>query len=153
MIILKSPEEIETMAQACRIVAKTLDYVRNMIRPGITTSRLEQVAEEYIRSNNATPAFKGYRGYPASICASVNNEVIHGIPSDRVLEEGDILGVDLGVYKDGFYGDAAYTFPVGKIEPRRRGLLRVTEEPCTSVLKMHCQKNGCLISHVRFRTC
>jgi methionyl aminopeptidase len=127
MIILKSPEEIETMAQACSIVAKTLDYVGNMIKPGITTGQIEQVAEEYIKSNKATPAFKGYRGYPASICASVNNEVIHGIPSDRVLEEGDILGVDLGVYKGGFYGDAAYTFPVGKIEPETERLLRVAE--------------------------
>jgi methionyl aminopeptidase len=127
MIILKSPEEIKTMAQACRIVAKTLDYVGNMIRPGITTLQLEQIAEEYIKSNNATPAFKGYRGYPASICASVNNEVIHGIPSDRMLEEGDILGLDLGVYKEGFYGDAAYTFPVGKPAPETERLLQVAE--------------------------
>jgi len=115
------------MAQACRIVAKTLDYVGNMIRPGITTLQLEQIAEEYIKSNNATPAFKGYRGYPSSICASVNHEVIHGIPSDRVLEEGDILGLDLGVYKEGFYGDAAYTFPVGKPTPETERLLRVAE--------------------------
>lgn len=127
MIILKSPEEIEMMAQACSLVAKTLDYVGNMIRPGITTRKIEQAAEEYIRSNDATPAFKGYRGYPATICASVNNEVIHGIPSDRVLEEGDILGVDLGVYKRGFYGDAAYTFPVGRTEPETERLLRVAE--------------------------
>jgi len=127
MIILKSPEEVKTMAQACRIVAKTLDYVGNMIRPGITTLQLEQIAEEYIKSNNATPAFKGYRGYPSSICASVNHEVIHGIPSDRVLEEGDILGLDLGVYKEGFYGDAAYTFPVGKPTPETERLLRVAE--------------------------
>jgi methionyl aminopeptidase len=127
MIILKSPEEVKTMAQACRIVAKTLDYVGNMIRPGITTLQLEHIAEEYIKSNNATPAFKGYRGYPSSICASVNHEVIHGIPSDRVLEEGDILGLDLGVYKEGFYGDAAYTFPVGKPTPETERLLRVAE--------------------------
>jgi len=127
MIILKSPEEVKTMAQACRIVAKTLDYVGNMIRPGITTLQLQHIAEEYIKSNNATPAFKGYRGYPSSICASVNHEVIHGIPSDRVLEEGDILGLDLGVYKEGFYGDAAYTFPVGKPTPETERLLRVAE--------------------------
>ncbi|MFZ5907733.1 MAG: type I methionyl aminopeptidase [Nitrospirota bacterium] len=128
MIILKSPEEIEVMAQACSIVAKTLDYVGNMIKPGVTTGQIEQAAEAYIKSNNATPAFKGYRGYPACICASVNNEVIHGIPSDRRLEEGDILGVDLGVYKGGFYGDAAYTFPVGKTEAETERLLRVAEE-------------------------
>lgn len=116
------------MAQACSIVAKTLDYVGNMIKPGVTTGQIEQAAEAYIKSNNATPAFKGYRGYPACICASVNNEVIHGIPSDRRLEEGDILGVDLGVYKGGFYGDAAYTFPVGKTEAETERLLRVAEE-------------------------
>jgi len=128
MIILKSPKEIEKIALSCRIVAKTLDYLKDMVKPGITTREIERFAENYIRSNNAVPAFKGYKGYPASICASVNNEVIHGIPSNRVLEEGDILGVDLGVYKEGFYGDAACTFPVGKIHPHVERLLRVTEE-------------------------
>ncbi len=128
MIILKSKEEIEKMSRACTIVGKTLDYLRDKIRPGITTGEIDKIADEYIRSWDAIPAFKGYRGYPASICASVNNEVIHGIPSGRVLNEGDILGVDLGVLKDGFYGDAAYTFPVGKIEPSVERLLRVAEE-------------------------
>ena len=128
MIILKSQEEIEKIALSCRIVAKTLDYLRDKVNPGITTMEIERVAEDFIRANNAMPAFKGYRGYPASICASVNNEVIHGIPSNRVLEEGDILGIDLGVYKDGFYGDAAYTFPVGKVDSEVERLLRVTEE-------------------------
>lgn len=129
MIILKSPEEIEKIAQSCLIVAKTFDYLKDMVKPGITTKEIEHLAEDFIRANNAVPAFKGYKGYPASICTSVNNEVIHGIPSDRVLEEGDILGVDLGVfYKDGFYGDAAYTFPVGNIDPEVERLLRVTEE-------------------------
>jgi methionyl aminopeptidase len=128
MIILKSQEEIEKIALSCRIVAKTLDYLRDKVNPGITTKEIERLAEDFIRANNAVPAFKGYKGYPASICASVNNEVIHGIPSDRVLEEGDILGIDLGVYKDGFYGDAAYTFPVGKIDSEIERLLRVTEE-------------------------
>ena len=128
MIILKSQEEIEKIALSCRIVAKTLDYLRDKVNPGITTREIERLAEDFIRANNAMPAFKGYRGYPASICASVNNEVIHGIPSNRVLEEGDILGIDLGVYKDGFYGDAAYTFPVGKVDSEVERLLRVTEE-------------------------
>ena len=128
MIILKSQEEIEKIALSCRIVAKTLDYLRDKVNPGITTMEIERVAEDFIRANNAMPAFKGYKGYPASICASVNNEVIHGIPSSRVLEEGDILGIDLGVYKDGFYGDAAYTFPVGKVDSEVERLLRVTEE-------------------------
>ena len=128
MIILKSQEEIENMAHACHIVAKTLGAVRDIIQPGMMTEKIEQYAEAFIRKHNAIPAFKGYRGYPASICASVNNEVIHGIPSRRVLKEGDILSVDLGVYKDGFYGDAAYTFPIGKVSPLAEELLRITEE-------------------------
>jgi len=128
MIILKSPEEMKKMEQSCLIVAKTLDYLKDMVTPGITTMEIERLADDYIKSNNAIPAFKGYRGFPASICSSVNNEVIHGIPSERVLEEGDILGIDLGAYKDGFYGDAASTFPVGKIPPDVEKLLRVTEE-------------------------
>jgi methionyl aminopeptidase len=128
MIILKSPEETEKIAESCRIVAKTLDYLKNMIKPGVTTKMIERQADQYIRSHSALPAFNGYRGYPASICASVNNEIIHGIPSNRTLEEGDILGVDVGVYKDGFYGDGAYTFPVGKVHADTERLLRVTEE-------------------------
>jgi methionyl aminopeptidase len=128
MIILKSPEEIKRITQSCDIVARTLNAVKAIVKPGITTAEIESFADAYIRAKNAVPAFKGYRGYPASICTSVNNEVIHGIPSDRVLKEGDIIGVDLGVYKDGFYGDAAYTFPVGKISPEVKRLLNVTEE-------------------------
>ncbi len=116
------------MAQSCSIVAKTLDAIKTLVKPGITTEEIENFADAYIRANNAVPAFKGYRGYPASICTSVNNEIIHGIPSDRVLKEGDIVSIDLGVYKDGFYGDAAYTFPVGEIYPDTERLLRVTEE-------------------------
>ena len=128
MIILKSQEEIEKITRACRIVGGTLAFLKDKIKPGLTTIQIDRFADDYIRDNDAMPAFKGYRGYPANICASVNNEVIHGIPSDRVLDEGDILGVDLGVYKDGFYGDAAYTFPVGEINDEAERLLKVTEE-------------------------
>jgi len=128
MIILKSQEEIEKITVACRIVGRTLAFLRDKIKPGLKTIQIDRFAADYIRDNDAMPAFKGYRGYPANICASVNNEVIHGIPSDRVLNEGDILGVDLGVYKDGFYGDAAYTFPVGEINGEAQRLLKVTEE-------------------------
>lgn len=128
MIILKSSEEIEKIAEACRIVARTLDAIKVMVRPGITTKEIENFADVYIRGQGGLPAFKGYRGYPASICTSVNNEVIHGIPSKRVLKEGDILSIDLGVYKDGLYGDGAVTFPVGEVEPEIERLLRVTEE-------------------------
>jgi methionyl aminopeptidase len=128
MIILKSPEEVEKIARSCLIVAKTLDYLKDVVKPGITTREIEHLADAYIKDHNAVAAFKGYKGYPASICTSVNNEVIHGIPCDRMLKEGDIIGVDLGVYKDGFYGDAAYTFPVGSVGPDIERLLRVTEE-------------------------
>jgi methionyl aminopeptidase len=128
MIILKSQEEIEKITRACRIVGRTLAFLKDKIKPGLSTIQIDRFADDYIRDNAAIPAFKGYRGYPANICASVNNEVIHGIPSDRVLDEGDILGVDLGVYKEGFYGDAAYTFPVGEINSEAERLLKVTEE-------------------------
>src|SRR4030066_2021954 len=128
MIILKSPKEIEKIAQSCSIVGKTLGTLKDIVMPGITTREIESFADAYIRTNNALPAFKGYRGYPASICTSVNNEVIHGIPSARVLKDGDILGIDLGVYKDGFYGDGAVTVPVGEIGPDLQKLIRVTEE-------------------------
>ena len=128
MIILKTPNEIQSLTCACRIVAETLGYLKMKIEPGITTRALDELAEDYIRQHDATPAFKGYRGYPASVCASVNNEVIHGIPSDRVVKEGDILSLDLGVYKDGFYGDAAYTYSVGKISEHAEVLLTTTEE-------------------------
>lgn len=128
MIILKSSEEIEKIAESCCIVAKTLDAIKGIVRPGITTEEIEEFADAYIRANGAVPAFKGYRGYPASICTSLNNEVIHGIPSNRRLKEGDILSIDLGVYRDGFYGDGAITFPVGKISPAAEKLLRVAEE-------------------------
>lgn len=128
MIILKSPEEIEKMAESCRIVADTIEAIRFMVKPGLTTRDVESFAETHIKELGGVPAFKGYRGYPASICTSVNDEVIHGIPSKRFLQEGDILSIDLGVYKDGFYGDGAVTVPVGQIAPTLEKLLRVTEE-------------------------
>ncbi|MEW6570802.1 MAG: type I methionyl aminopeptidase [Nitrospirota bacterium] len=127
MIILKSPEEIKKMVPACLIVARTLQYLGDEVRPGITTKELEAMADAYIKENSGIPAFKGYRGFPASICTSVNNEVIHGIPSRRQLREGDIIGIDIGVQKDGFYGDGARTFPVGRITPDAEKLLKVTE--------------------------
>jgi methionyl aminopeptidase len=128
MIILKSPDEIEKIAESCRVVADTIEAIRLMIRPGLTTREVESFADARIRELGGVPAFKGYRGYPASICTSVNDEVIHGIPSKRLLQEGDILSIDLGVYKDGFYGDGAVTVPVGQIVTTLEKLLRVTEE-------------------------
>ncbi|MBI4686100.1 MAG: type I methionyl aminopeptidase [Nitrospirae bacterium] len=128
MIILKTQEEIKKMAKACRIVAETLEEIRSFMRPGITTKDIERFSEDKIKAHGGAPAFKGYRGYPASICASVNNQVIHGIPSPMMLREGDIISIDLGVCVDGFYGDGAVTLPVGEISPLAKKLLKVTED-------------------------
>lgn len=128
MIVIKTPEEIEKMAKACKIVAEILEDLKAFVKPGITTKEIEMFAEEKIISKGGTPAFKGYRGYPASICTSVNSQVVHGIPSRVRLNEGDVLSVDLGVYNDGFYGDGAVTLPVGEVSPLAKKLLKVTEE-------------------------
>jgi len=128
MIILKTLEEIEAIARACRLVAETLLALKREIRPGVTTDYLDRVAERYIRARGGIPAFKGYRNYPKTLCASVNDQVVHGIPSKRLLKDGDIVGLDLGAIIDGFYGDSAVTVRVGDIDPRVDELLRVTEE-------------------------
>ena len=128
MIILKTPDEIEIMARAAKLVAETLQVLKREVRPGITTDDLDKIAEDSIRSGGGVPAFKGYRNYPKTLCASVNEEVVHGIPSKRELKEGEIIGLDLGAIIDGFYGDSAMTLPVGRIPPRVAELLRVTEE-------------------------
>ena len=128
MIILKSPQEIEIMARAGEIVADVLKSLRGMIAAGATTKELDHFADERIRAFGGKSAFKGYRGYPSSICTSVNEVVVHGIPSSRRLKEGDIISIDIGVNYEGFFGDAAYTFPVGNVDPDTSKLLRVTEE-------------------------
>lgn len=129
MIILKSLQEIEKIRKAGRIVADVLDGVREMVRPGVSTQALDEFAERAIRAAGAAPAFKGYRGYPKTLCTSLNNEVIHGIPSkDVVLKQGDIISIDVGTIVDGFYGDAAITLPVGTISPEAERLIRVTAE-------------------------
>jgi len=129
MIILKSLQEIEKIRKACLIVADVLDAVRGMVKPGCTTQSLDEFSEQFIRAAGAKPAFKGYRGYPKTLCTSVNNEVIHGIPSkDVVLKQGDIVSVDVGAIVEGFYGDAAITISVGTITPDAERLMRVTEE-------------------------
>jgi len=129
VILIKYKEEIRKMAKASEIVARAIEAIRSIITAGVTTKELEQVAEDIIRSRGGIPAFKGYRGYPASICASVNDEVVHGIPSvGRKLEEGDIISIDLGVIYKGYIGDAAVTIPVGKITDEIRRLLQVTEQ-------------------------
>lgn len=128
MIILKTPAEIEVMAQASRVVAEVLDVVKKEVRPGVTTDDLDRIAEEAIRARGAMPAFKGYRSYPKTLCASVNEQVVHGIPSKRKLKEGDIIGLDLGAIVGGFYGDSAVTVPVGRIDEKVLKLVQVTEE-------------------------
>jgi len=128
VIFLKSPQEIEVMAQAGQIVAEVMKSLREVIMVGTTTKEIEQFADKRIRSLGGKSAFRGYRGYPSSICASINEEVVHGIPSSRKLRDGDIISIDLGVLCDGFFGDAAYTFPVGKIDKETALLMRVTEE-------------------------
>jgi len=128
VIVLKHPAEIEKMRAAGRIVAGALAGLRDIVRPGVTTAELDAYAEGFIRDHGAVPAFKGYMGYPASLCVSVNEVVVHGIPSGRRLREGDIVGLDLGALLDGFYGDAAATLPVGEISNELKKLLKVTAE-------------------------
>lgn len=128
MIILKTPDEIAVMAKASRVVAEVLEVLRDAAKPGITTDELDRLAESEIRSRGAVPAFKGYRNYPKTLCASVNEQVVHGIPSRRVLKEGDIIGLDLGAIVGGFYGDSAITVAVGSVEEKTADLVRVTRE-------------------------
>jgi methionyl aminopeptidase len=127
MIIKKSPEEIEKIAAAGEILVKTLALLQSKLRPGVTTGELDAAAEKFIRSQGAEPAFKGYRGFPGSICTSPNSMVVHGIPGPYKLSRGDILSIDVGVVHDGWVADAARTFPVGSTSPIATRLLRATE--------------------------
>ncbi|NUM34071.1 MAG: type I methionyl aminopeptidase [Candidatus Brocadiae bacterium] len=146
MLSLKSPREIKLMRQAGRITAKTLLLVQSLIQPGVTTKFLEEEAEKYIRSQKAIPAFKGYRGFPACICASINEEIVHGIPSKRKLCEGDIISVDIGVRYEGYIGDSAKTFAVGKVSKAAQNLLNVCEESLR--LGIQAAKPGSRVSDI-----
>lgn len=133
MIYIKTKKEIDFIRESCRIVAETLQLVKSNIKPGVTTLELDKIAEDYIRSNDAVPAFKGYRQgplipFPGSICASIDEEVVHGIPSNRQLKEGEIITIDIGVLKNNYYGDAALSVPVGTISTEKKKLLEVTEK-------------------------
>lgn len=128
MIVFKTPEEVEVMAKASRMVAEALQILKKEVRAGISTDELDRIAEDAIRSRGGVPAFKGYRNYPKTLCASVNDQVVHGIPSGRRLMDGDIIGLDLGAIVGGFYGDSAVTVPVGSVSPDVQRLIRVTEE-------------------------
>lgn len=158
-ITVKTPAEIQLMFEANQIVAGVLDLLQQRIQPGQTTLQLDGWAEQYCRDHEGEPAFKGYRGFPASLCVSINEEVVHGIPSKKViLKEGDIVSVDFGVKYKGFYGDAAVTIPVGVISPENQKLLRVTRESLecaieqvrvgnrvsdiSRAVQVHVEKNG-----------
>lgn len=131
MIILKTPEEVELMAMASKLVAEAQQVIVKEVKPGVTTLQLDKLAEAYIRDGGGVPAFKGYRNFPNTLCASVNDQVVHGIPSSRALQEGDIIGLDLGAIVKGFYGDAAVTIPVGPVPSHVAKLVQVTEESLT----------------------
>jgi len=128
VIVCKSPAELERMRAANALVADVLAELAGMVAPGITTKDLDAAAEKLVRDGGAEPAFKGYRGYPSTLCASVNEQVVHGIPSNRSLGEGDIISLDMGVKLNGFYGDSAVTVPVGKVSDEAATLLRITRE-------------------------
>jgi methionyl aminopeptidase len=131
MIIIKSPREVEQLKRSNAIVAEVFEKLKGMIAPGVTTQELDQAAEEYILLKGARPAFKGYRGFPATLCISINEEVVHGIPGQRQLKQGDIVSLDVGVNFVGYFGDAAITFPVGEVDSEAKRLLDVTEKALT----------------------
>ena len=159
MILLKSQEEIELIRKSSLLVGRTLAEVGKHIKPGVTTAFLDRIGEQFIRDNGATPVFKGYGGFPSALCISINDEVVHGFPSDdRFLEEGDIVSIDCGTDLNGFIGDSAYTFVVGDVKPEVAKLLKVTKEAlylgvekCVEgnrvgdighVIQTHVEKNG-----------
>ncbi|MEE0991300.1 MAG: type I methionyl aminopeptidase [Paludibacteraceae bacterium] len=158
MIYLKTPEEIALLRASNQLVGKTLAEVAKHIRVGITTLELDKIAEDFIRSNGAVPGFLGYGGFPNTLCISVNDQVVHGIPSNYALKEGDIVSVDCGVLQNGYYGDSAYTFCVGKVNENVKKLLEITKESLSLgidsaqhgnrigdigyAIQQHCQKAG-----------
>lgn len=159
MIFLKTDEEVELLRISNQIVAKTLAEMAKIVAPGISTAQLDKVADEFIRSQGAVPGFLGYEGFPKSICTSVNDQVVHGIPStDVILKEGDVISIDCGAYINGFHGDSAYTFPVGEVKPEILELLRTTKQSLylaidqavegkrmgdiSSAVQLHCEQRG-----------
>lgn len=134
-IRIKTDEEVELIRESSLLVGRTLAKVAALIKPGATTLQLDAVAEEFIRDNGAEPGFKGYGGFPNTLCASLNEAVVHGIPNDRPLENGDVISLDCGVLKNGFYGDSAYTFEVGDVAPEIQKLLSVTKECLTLAIE------------------
>ena len=147
-MIIYCEEEISTIRKSNQIVAKILAELGRMITPGVQTKELDEYAELRVKEMNAIPAFKGYRGYPASLCTSINEEIVHGIPSSRRLRDGDIISLDFGVLYEGYYGDAAVTYPVGEITPKAKKLIKAAEE--TFYKGMEQMKPGKRISDISF---
>ncbi len=148
MIVIKTRQEIEKLRVANQIVAKALRKLMEMVKVGITTKELDEVAEEMVRADGAKPSFKGYRGFPKSLCTSINEEVVHGIPGNRKLKNGDILKIDLGAEYEGFYGDAALSLPVGDISDEAKKLLKITREALyLGIDEMYAGKRLYDISH------
>lgn len=145
-ITIKTQEQIEKMRKAGKILADLDKILAKEVKPGVSTKHLDKIAEDYIRSCGAVPSFKGYAGFPGSICASVNEEVIHGIPGSRILKEGDIISIDMGSYIDGFHGDCARTYPVGKISPEAQKLIDVTKQSFFEGIKF--AKAGCHLNEI-----
>ncbi|TRX65745.1 type I methionyl aminopeptidase [Carboxylicivirga sp. M1479] len=141
MIYLKTDEEIELMRISNQLVAKTLGEVAKAIKPGVSTLELDKIAETFIRDNGGTPAFLNYQGFPNTLCTSVNEHVVHGIPSDKPLQEGDIVSVDCGVLLNDFYGDSAYTFPIGQVAPEVKALLDATKESLYKGIEQAIENN------------
>ena len=157
-MILKSLDEIKKIRESAQLVSKTLGLMAKEIKPGVTSKFLDQIAEEYIRDNGAEPGFKGYQDFPNTLCVSINNQVVHGIPCDNPLKEGDIISIDCGVLKDGFYGDHAKTFFVGDVDLNVQKLVQITKESLEigisqavignyvsdigHAIQMHAEKNG-----------
>jgi methionyl aminopeptidase len=146
VIVCRSAAELERMREAGRLVGEVLTALQSTVAPGITTAELDHVAEKMIVKAGGTPAFKGYHGYPATICSSINEEVIHGIPSNRVLEEGDVVSIDVGAELGGYYGDSAITVPVGRVSEEAATLLRVTEESLFKAIA--CVRPGGRVSDI-----
>lgn len=141
MLHLKTAEQIELIRESNILVSKTLAEMARIIEPGVTTKKLDSVAEEFIRDHNAVPGFKGYNGFPATLCTSVNDEVVHGIPSDYELKEGDIISIDCGVVLNEFYGDSAFTFPVGEVSTEKQRLMEYTRQSLLEGVKQAVSGN------------
>ena len=141
MIYYKTEEEIDLIRESSLLVAKTLAEIAGLIKPGITTQALDEIAEEFIRDNGGMPAFKGYNGFPNTLCVSPNDQVVHGIPNGRALKDGDILSVDCGVVMNGYYGDSAFTYEVGEVNVQIKQLLKVTKESLYKAIEMAVSGN------------